>query len=200
MKKIILSFFSILLLNSIVLSQQQVYITSVEKTGQNEYSITLNDLIVIKEIKLKKTKIGQREISSLEFPTYISRSGKAYPQVSVLSKELNEKILNSINSMKSENMPQENKELSFKIGKYSPYRRSKSSLKVFASIVFADSIEIECKIMEGKKGPWISWPSRKDPDSSKWVRQVSFKSKEYQKKVESELLNRYKTAKVESNE
>ncbi len=199
MKNIIITFFYILFFSSIVLSKQ-VYITSVEKTGQNEYSITLNDLVIIKDIKLKKTKIGQREFSSLEFPTYVSKSGKTYPQVVILSRELNEKILNSINSMKSEDISQKDKELNFKIGKYSPYRRSKSSLKVFASIIFADVVEIECKIMEGKKGPWIAWPSRKDTNSNKWIKQVSFKSKEYKKKVESELLNRYKTSKVESNE
>lgn len=200
MKKTLLTFFSILLLSSIVLSQQQIYVTSVEKIGPNDYSITLNDLIIIKEIKLKKTKIGQREISSLEFPTYISKAGKSYPQIVVNSKELNEKILNTITSMKADSVIGDVKELSFKIGKYSPYKRSRSSLKVFTSVIFADAIEIECKIMEGKKGPWISWPSRKDNASGKWIKQVSFKSKEYQKKVEEELLNRYKTSKVESHE
>ena len=73
-------------------------------------------------------------------------------------------------------------------------------MKVFASVIFGDSVEIECKIMEGKRGPWISWPSRKDEASGKWKKQVVFKSKDYQKRVEEELLTRYKTGKVEANE
>jgi DNA-binding cell septation regulator SpoVG len=53
--------------------------------------------------------------------------------------------------------------------------------------------------MEGKKGPWISWPSVKDTSSGKWRKQVVFRLKEYQKKIENDLLNRYKTTGSESN-
>ncbi len=200
MKKIFLFFVSLLVFTGVVFCQQQVYITSIEKTSANEYSITLNNLVVIKEIKLKKTKIGQREIFNLEFPTYISKAGKAYPQVTILSKDLNEKILKAITTQTPETMPENVGEMSFKINKYSPYKRSKSALKVFASVVFSDAVEIECKIMEGKKGPWVSWPSRKDETSGKWKKQVVFKSKDYQKKVEEELLAKYKVGKVEANE
>ena len=59
--------------------------------------------------------------------------------------------------------------------------------------------EVECKVIEGRKGPWISWPSRKDETSGKYLKQVVFKSKEYQKKVENDLLNRYKTSSSESS-
>ena len=200
MKKIFLFFVSLLVFAGVVFCQQQVYITSVEKLSANEYSITLNNLVIIKEIKLKKTKIGQREVFNLELPTYISKAGKAYPQITILSKDLNERILKAINTQTAEKMPDDVGELSFKINKYSPYKRSKSSLKVFASVIFGDSVEIECKIMEGKRGPWISWPSRKEETSGKWEKQVVFKSKDYQKRVEEELLTRYKTGKVEANE
>lgn len=192
----------IVLFFSLLYSQQtakMLYVTDVQKIAENLYSITLNDLIVIKEIKVKKTKIGQREIVNIEFPTYISKRGKAYPQIVVLDKDLNDRIIKAITTGKTEKvssvvLP------NYKLGKYSPYRRSTSSLKVFASVIFEDAIEIECKIMEGRHGPWISWPSRKDETTNKWVKQVLFKSKDYQKKIEQELISRYKTEKVEENE
>ncbi len=193
---------TLLLFYSIVITQEtkskKIYVTEVKKTG-DLYSITLNNLIIIKEIKLKTTKIGTRTIVNLEFPTYISKRGKAYPQITLLNKELSDKILSIITSMKPETMPS-SYEPTFKLGKYSPYRRSKSSLKVFASVIFEDVIEIECKIMEGKRGPWIAWPARKDESTGKWKKQVVFVSKEYQQKVEEMLLNKYKTAVLESRE
>ncbi len=199
------SFYIILLLFlcSYLFSQEtakKLWITSVEKTAANEYSITLNDLIVIKEIKLKKTKIGQREIVNLEFPTYISKRGKAYPQIVVLDKTLQERIIKAITTTTAEKPTEKIGEPSFKISKFSPYRQSRSSLKVFASVVFEDSIEIECKVMEGKYGPWIAWPARKDKTTNKWVQQVNFTSKEYKKKIEQSLLSKYKVGKIESAE
>jgi len=193
----------LLFLCSCLFSQEtakKLWVTSVEKTGTNEYSITLNDLIVIKEIKVKKTKIGQREIVNLEFPTYISKRGKAYPQITVLDKTLQERIIKAITTSTAEKPKEKVGEPNFKISKFSPYKQSRSSLKVFASVVFEDSIEIECKVMEGKRGPWISWPARKDETTNKWVQQVSFSSKEYKKKVEQSLLSKYNVGKVESTE
>lgn len=193
-----------LIFSSLVYTQttksQTLYITDVQKTKENEFSITINDLIIIKEIKVKKTKIGQREIVNIEFPTYISKRGRAYPQITVLDKNLNDRIIKAITAGKPETVSGTIPQPKYKLGKYSPYTRSTSSLKVFASIIFEDAIEIECKIMEGKRGPWISWPSRKDESSGKWVKQVVFKSKEYQKQIEQELLNRYKVGTEESTE
>lgn len=180
--------------------KRNIYVTSVEKTGSNEYSVTINDVIIIKEIKLKKTKIGQREIVNIEFPTYVSKRGRAYPQVVVHDKEVNDKIIKALTTTTAENISGDIPLPKFKLGKYSPYRQSRSSLKVFASVIFEDAIEIECKIMEGRYGPWISWPSRKDETTNKWVKQVVFKSKEYQKKVEQEVLSKYKVDKSEKNE
>ena len=48
MKKIFLFFVSLVVFAGVVFCQQQVYITSVEKMSANEYSITLNNLVVIK--------------------------------------------------------------------------------------------------------------------------------------------------------
>jgi DNA-binding cell septation regulator SpoVG len=180
-------------------TNKNLWVTSVEKTGSNEYSITLNDLIVIKEVKVKKTKIGQREIVNLEFPTYISKRGKTYPQITVLDKTLQERIIKAITSLTPEK-PTTKVEPRFKINKFSPYTHSTSSLKVFASVVFEDSIEIECKVMKGKYGPWISWPARKDTTSGKWIQQVSFTSKEYKKKIEQALLSKYNVKNTESPE
>jgi len=178
--------------------EEKLIVTSVSKITGDMYEIVLNDMIVIKEIKLKKTKIGQREIVNLQFPEYISKRGKVFPQVTVLSKDLTDRITSAIITSKVEQLPAP-VEPSYKVNKFSPFRRSDSKLKIFASVIFANSLEVECKVMEGRKGPWISWPSRKDETSGKYLKQVVFKSKEYQKKVENDLLNRYKTSSSESS-
>lgn len=197
---VLLWMFSILTYSQTTAKSQKLIITDVQKTQENEYSITINDLIIIKEIKVKRTKIGQREIVNIEFPTYISKRGRAYPQVIVLDKELNDRIIKAITTGKPESFTGTLPQPKYKLGKFSPYTRSTSSLKVFASVIFEDVLEIECKVMEGRHGPWIAWPSRKDVTTGKWVKQVVFKSKEYQKQIEQELLNRYKVGAEESEE
>ncbi len=177
---------------------EKLVVTSLDKLSADMYEIVFNDMIVIKEIKLKKTKIGQREIINLQFPEYVSKKGKVFPQVVVLSKDLTDRITSAIITSKVEQLPSP-VEPTFKLNKFSPFKRSGSSLKVFASVIFAGELEIECKVMEGKKGPWVAWPSRKDESSGKYLKQVVFKSKEYQKKVEDEVLKKYKVGLSESD-
>lgn len=178
--------------------EEKLVVTSVSKITDDMYEIVLNDMIVIKEIKLKKTKIGQREIINLQFPEYISKRGKVFPQVTVLSKDLRDRIISAIITSKADQLPTP-VEPSYKINKFSPFRRSRSSLKIFASVIFAKTLEVECKVMEGRKGPWISWPARKDESSGKYKKQVIFKSREYRKKIENDLLNKYKVSISESS-
>jgi len=180
-------------------STKNLWITSVEKNKTNEYSIILNDLIVIKEIKLKKTKIGKREIINLEFPTYISKHGKAYPQIIALNKQLQQRIIKAITTLTPEKSSTK-VEPSFTINKFTPYTKATSSLKVFASVVFENSLEIECRVMERNRNAWVVWPARKDQITNKWIPQVAFTSKEYKKKIEQSLLSKYKTSKVEASE
>lgn len=195
-----LLFIPSLVYNQTVGKSQKLYITDVQKIKENEYSITINNLIIIKEIKLKKTKIGQREIINVEFPTYISKRGRVYPQVVVLDKNLNDRIIKVITTGRPEIVSEPLSQPSYKLGKYSLYKKSTSTLKVFVSVIFEDMLEIECKIMEGRRGPWIAWPSRKDETTGKWIKQVVFKSIEYQRQIEQELLNRYKVGVEESTE
>ncbi|MFQ3675023.1 MAG: septation protein SpoVG family protein [Endomicrobiia bacterium] len=177
--------------------EEKLIVTSVSKLTNDTYEIVLNDIIVIKDVKLKKTKIGQREIVNLQFPEYISKRGKVFPQVVVLSKDLTDRITSAIITSKVEQLPSA-VEPSYKLNKFSPFRREGSSLKIFASVIFAGTLEVECKVMEGKRGPWIAWPSVKDESTGKYRKQVVFKSREYQKKIENDLLSKYKTSSSES--
>ncbi|MDR3274867.1 MAG: SpoVG family protein [Endomicrobium sp.] len=36
-----------------------------------------------------------------------------------------------------------------------------SKIKAFASVIFNDDIEVECRIMQSASGLWIAWPSTK---------------------------------------
>lgn len=174
--------------------KSSLVVTKVEKLASGNYAITLNDVITIKDIKVTTTKIGQREIVNLKFPEYVSKRGKVFPQVSVVNKDLMDKMGLAISQNKIEKLSTP-KEPSFKISKFSYYKRSKSSLRVFAAVVFDESIEIECKVMEGKRGPWISWPAKKDTSTGKYIKQVLFNSKELQNRVEQQLIEKYNISK-----
>ncbi len=172
--------------------ENEIVVTDVQlkKVGNKTYAeIVINDLVKIREIEV--TKIGDRTI--VKYPTYVSKSGRVYPQVKIVSKQANDAILEAINTGKV-SKPAKISKLDYEITKFSPYRREGSSLKIFAAVTFNKAIEIECKVMEGKRGPWISWPARKDESTGQWVKQVLLKA-DFKKEVDDALLKRYQTFK-----
>ncbi|MDI6642224.1 MAG: hypothetical protein QME68_07955, partial [Elusimicrobiota bacterium] len=175
----------------------QIVVTDV-KLKDKKAEIVINDLIKIREIEVKK--IGERTV--VIYPVYISKAGKVYPQVKILTKQANDAILKAIETGKAtkpEGLPDEMK---FEITKFSPFTRSGSSLRIFAAVTFNDAIEIECKIMEGiskRTGnpyKFVSWPSRREEGSDEWVKQVLIKGK-FKQKIDKALLNKYEVWKKE---
>jgi DNA-binding cell septation regulator SpoVG len=46
--------------------------------------------------------------------------------------------------------------------------------------------------MEGRKGPWISWPAHPPADGGrKWINQVAIKNKAVKDAIEKTLTDRY---------
>jgi len=58
-------------------------------------------------------------------------------------------------------------------------------------MTFNNKIEIECKIMEGKWGGWVSWPARAPSGGGSWINQVEIKDKKLKSVVEKTLTERY---------
>lgn len=181
-------------------SADEIYVTSVEKTPVEDggavkemATVVLNDCIKVKEIQV--INVGGR--ISLKYPTYVSKAGKEYPQFEPLTKQAKEEIEKAVSSEKPSS--KSSKKISYKIAKYSRFTRP-SVLKVFCAVDFNNAVRVECKVMEGKKGPWIAWPSRKPEGGGKWVKQILIINKKLKEAVEKALLDKYKTAGSESDE
>lgn len=161
-------------------------LTSGTAVSSPEVSVTLNGFLVIKEIKVRQ--VGDR--ISLQFPEYVSRKKRVYPQVVLLTRQANEAVRKAVAGGKAE----AGKAIStrFAISRFSPFR-GRSVIRVLATVSFNDAVAVECKVMEGKNGPWIAWPSRKSKESGQWVRQVVFTDKRMKEAVEQALLERYDT-------
>jgi DNA-binding cell septation regulator SpoVG len=67
--------------------------------------------------------------------------------------------------------------------------KDNKSIKAFASIIFDDDIEVECRIMNGKKGLWIAWPSYLKHGI--WIKNFTFINKNFQKDIEKKLITNY---------
>ncbi len=201
--KILFCFLGFLFFIDILSSQEenQIVVTDVKKTfnGRTQkFEIIINDVIKIKEVEV--IKIANRTV--VKYPVYLSRTGQSYPQVRILTKQVNDVILKAIETEKiteTKNI----QEPRFEITKFSPNKKVSSSRKIFATVRFNNAIEIECSIMEGiskktgKSYKFVSWPSRLEPSSGKWVNQVILK-KSLKQKVDNLLLKRYDIFKKES--
>ncbi|MDR2351178.1 MAG: SpoVG family protein [Endomicrobium sp.] len=150
-------------------------ITRIQKTAEF-YEIVLNNDIKISNIFLRD--------NVLEFPKYKNKN-KTYKQIVVLRKDFKNYLLGAL---LSNNIFSGKCITSFKINKMSVLKDNKS-IKAFASIIFDDDIEVECRIMNGKKGLWIAWPS--DLKHCIWIKNFTFINKNLQKDIEKKLIIDY---------
>ncbi len=200
MKKVLVLFFVFIYLTSFIQAQiespvKNIVVTEVKvepvsgkKNVKSEAEVVLNGALKIREIRVLEIA-GE---TKLKFPAYISRQGKVYPQVVVHTKEANETILEAIKNGKisSEVIP-----LEFEITKNLPYE-GKGKLESFASVTFNQAVTVECKIMSGKKGLWVSWPARPAQVAGEgWTKQVVILDRELKKKIEKELFRVYQEKK-----
>ncbi|MDR1196642.1 MAG: SpoVG family protein [Endomicrobium sp.] len=149
-------------------------------TENNSYNIVLNNAITINNIALK----NKNDIKIIEFPVYVGK-GKIYEQFSVLNREYSLHMASSIFENKIYDFKGET---SFKINKFSPVKKD-GNIKAFASVIFEDVLEVECRVMKGKRGLWVAWPANKTPEG--WKADFIFVDKELKKRVENDLIRRY---------
>ncbi|MDD5687015.1 MAG: septation protein SpoVG family protein [Elusimicrobia bacterium] len=184
-----------------VFALNEVYVTSIDKTpGESSgiksdlTAITLNNKIKIKEIQIVKS--GEK--TTLKYPVYISKNGKKYPQVELLTKQVNDEITRAITTGEPSIKPVQ--PMTFKIAEFIPFKNSKSSRKANVSVDFNESVRISCGVMDSNKGPWISWPSRKSEDSGIWIKQVLVTDKKMREVIEKAIINKYKSLMSETSE
>ena len=156
--------------------------------------VMLNECIVVREIKVMK--VGDRTV--LRFPEYISKKGIVYPQIKFLTEEARNTVVEAIETGR----PSEDrvKRVSFKVTDWFRLRRA-GKRKVNVEVTFNNAVTVSCGIMEGKRGPWIAWPSR-PPEKRRrpWIKQIYIYNKEIKKSVEKLLLTKYQAMLQEEGE
>lgn len=200
MEKLIFALLLTSLLNTIAVCQPkkepkaeapEIVITKVEfkETERGKQAIIeINGAMKIKEIDVTE-KAGK---TIIKFPTYVSRSGREYPQVKILSKAVHDKIVKAIEEGKVV-PPEKVPPLKYKITKFFPLRARVR--KANAEVTFNEAITIVIGVMESRKEKgeyWIAWPSRRDEEFGRWIRQVTFRDKKFKEEIEEEIIKKYK--------
>ena len=156
--------------------------------------VMLNECIVVREIKVMKVD----DKTVLKFPEYISKKGIVYPQIKFLTKEARNAVVEAIETGK----PSENKveRVSFKVTDWFRLRRA-GKRKVNVEVTFNNAVAVSCGIMEGKRGPWVAWPSRPpEKGRHRWIKQIYIYDKGVKKAVEKLLLTKYEAMLQEEGE
>lgn len=153
----------------------ELQITKISKNN-GSFDIVLNDDIEISNIILKNNEI--------EFPIYKDKN-KVYKQFSILKREFRQYVVVSLVENK---ISSKIADTSFKINKFSILKNHKT-IKVFASVIFDNDIEVECRIMCSKNSLWIAWPANKN--NNIWVKDFKFINRNLKETVEKKLITDY---------
>jgi len=183
--------------------KSEIFVTSIKKlpvkaaaavSTVEKATIVLNDCLEVRDIMVNKA--GGKV--NIVYPAYISTNGKEYPQFEVISEQAKMEIEKAIATGK----PSEKaaKSLTFKVAKFSKMKKTTSSVKAFVSVDFNSAVCVECKVMDGKKGPWISWPSVKDEKTGKYLPQILIINANVKNVVENSILRKYKDSGEEQSE
>ncbi len=147
--------------------------------------VTINNVLVIKEITV--SSVGGRTL--IKFPEYVSRYNRVYPQVRCLTREANDAVRAAIDAGTAAAVAAP-APVRYAVTRFSRFRKN-SRLKAFATVSFNNAIEVECKVMHGRNGPWIAWPARPDARGGRWMKQVVIADKRLKETIEADLLERY---------
>ncbi|MCA6070413.1 MAG: SpoVG family protein [Endomicrobium sp.] len=153
----------------------ELQITKVSK-NDGSFDVVLNDDIKISNIILKNNEI--------EFPVYKDKN-KVYKQFSILKREFRQYVVDSLIENK---ISSKTTDTSFKINKFSILENHKT-IKVFASVIFNDDIEVECRIMRSKNCLWVAWPANKN--NNIWVKDFKFINRNLKETIEKKLITDY---------
>ncbi|MDR2708575.1 MAG: septation protein SpoVG family protein [Elusimicrobiota bacterium] len=147
-------------------------ITNIKKTEQG-YTLTFNDQIKISNITIKD--------KLLIFA--VSNSDKSnYAPIQLLKREVNKnltaKVLGGHTTFRQ-------RSLTFEVAQIKKVDNAKNTI-AFCKVIFDDVLEVECRVLHGKKGLWVAWPALKQ--SNKWRNNFVFTDKALKKNVEASIL------------
>jgi DNA-binding cell septation regulator SpoVG len=181
-------------LETISVTRVEVEPVAAEQGVVGVAKVMLNECIVVREIKVMK---GDNR-TVLKFPEYISKRGIVYPQIKFLKEEVGNAIVKAIETGKPSQEKLE--QVSFKVTDWFRLRGA-GKRKVNVEITFNNAVAVSCGIMEGKRGPWIAWPSR-PPEKGRgsWVKQIYIYDERIKKSIEKLLLTKYEAMSQEEGE
>ncbi|MBN1822925.1 MAG: septation protein SpoVG family protein [Endomicrobiales bacterium] len=198
-KKSVILFIQVLAVSALLIVAafaEEIFVTELSKTGAEKggppnYTVTINGVLVIKDVSLEK--LGDRPIVRL--PVYVSKKGRKYPQVTLLTRQAIEAFREALAGGKS--FPGNEPALDFKITGIRQVNNAKS-LKAVGTVCFNDSVEVECRVFKGKTGVWIGWPSKKSSGKSgRYEKLVIVSDKTLRESIERQLLLKYDTLEEE---
>ncbi|MDR3112046.1 MAG: SpoVG family protein [Elusimicrobiota bacterium] len=182
--KLVLFFFSFcFLLNNKCFAGLKLTDISSDK---EKYDIVLNGEIKISKIYFKG---GQ-----LVLPHY-QNGNKIYKHFSVLKRDFKNYLAKSIFQKQ---VVQQSGKTPFKINKMLLSRKS-GNIKAFASVIFADELEVNVRVMESKSSIWIAYPSNKS--NGVWQDTFSILNPSLKEAIEEHLMKlyRYEKSKKSNN-
>jgi len=142
-------------------------VTEIEMT-EGIAQVVLNDSIEIKSIELVITSTGTK----LNLPM----------GVEIQDKYLEESLISAIES--GQPSVEKTKSVSYKVTEL-----LRGGEIVIGKVVFNNSVFIECKILEAKKGPWVLWPKN-----------FRIINNAFRKMIEKSLIAKYKEERNGKNE
>lgn len=163
------------------LSASELEVTSV-RSSSSTYTVTFNNSIVLKTLKLKK--LGDNYFVVL--PEYIAKNKRVYPQARVLTKEVNDALINAmLNGKTTSNSALK---VEYVVKKISQYQK-KSNLKAFVTVVFNEGLELEFKLISTRNGLWLAPASIKTGEKYKKI--VELLDRDLSASIEREVIDKY---------
>lgn len=161
----------------------KVTLSSVKKDGSS-YSIVLNGVLAVKDVRIKDGKFGEY----LAFPAEKSKDGKFWDYVR-LSRGDKELLLKQVNDEKTEKSPE-----GFKITNVEVNFRDSGKLLAFLKFELEDgAVNLSSfKLLTGKDGPWLGVPS--ENKDGEWEDLVFPVSKEFREELTKAAVEAYKEA------
>jgi len=155
----------------------ELRVTEVSEAG-NTLSVSIDGAFEIRGVSIKP------ETKEIEFPSYISK-GKVYRQVSAVSRDYKKYLVDAVSKRE---LSKAGGNVGFKTNKFKIVYNHKA-VAAFASVIFEDRLEVECRIMKGKDGLWVAWPSAKK--DGVWEKQFVFLDVGLKHSVENALMQKY---------
>lgn len=190
-------FCALLLISLMARGSSAGLIVSDVEIEDKKASIVLSNAIKIRDIRLEK-KNGR---TILVFPEYVSKSGRVYPQVEVISKSLLRTIKKAVLTEKPEEMTIED-DIEFEVKE--PFvLNGKSSRLANVDVHFNDELVVTFGIMKSKWGKnpyWLAPPSKKEKGSGQWFKQVILRDFRLRRDIEKEVFRKFKRTLSEKGE